>query len=250
MFRYFIYVSYNGARYCGWQWQPNGISVQEVLTGALCTVLRTDTLEVVGAGRTDTGVHASEMVAHFAVNEEITDKMTLCKKLNRFLPNDIAVLKITAVKDEAHARFSALSRQYEYHIVREKNVFKKGLAMKIETPLDFEKMNDAAKILFEYQDFTSFSKLHTDTKTNNCKIAIAEWTQQKDELIFTIKANRFLRNMVRSIVGTLLEVGRGKISIADFRAVIESKNRCKAGASVSAEGLFLVKVEYPETIFL
>ncbi|MDR3652142.1 MAG: tRNA pseudouridine(38-40) synthase TruA [Paludibacter sp.] len=246
--RFFIYFSYKGTAYHGWQIQPNGISVQEVLTKALCTILRTE-LELTGAGRTDTGVHAKLMVAHFDLSVELLTEFDLVEKLNSFLPNDIAVFKIVEVQADAHARFDAVSRRYEYHIVTRKNVFVNELASRSFNPLDFEAMNKAASILKEYRDFTSFSKLHTDVKTNNCLITHAEWTQTNDEWIFTIQADRFLRNMVRAIVGTLFEVGRHKMSIEDFRTVIESKNRCKAGTSVSAHGLYLVNIEYPKEIF-
>ncbi|MDR2853705.1 MAG: tRNA pseudouridine(38-40) synthase TruA [Prevotellaceae bacterium] len=245
MKRYFIYLAYNGTAYCGWQMQNNGTSVQQVLTAALRTVLREPSLTIMGAGRTDTGVHATEMVAHFDVNEAIENAVELCGKLNRFLPKDIAVKKIIPVKNDAHARFDAVLRQYEYHIITEKNVFKNHLAARFDMPLDFEKMNIAAAVLKEYRDFTSFSKLHTDVKTNNCQISAAKWEQRGDEWVFVVAADRFLRNMVRAIVGTLLEVGKGKISLDEFRGIIESKNRNNAGMSVPAHGLYLVKVEYP-----
>jgi len=247
--RFFIYFSYKGTAYHGWQFQPNGISVQEVLTQALCTILRT-TLEITGAGRTDTGVHAKLMVAHFDVETDLPANLDLVSKLNSFLPNDIAVFKIVEVKTNAHARFDAISRRYEYHVVTRKNVFKNELAARGNLNLNFEAMNIAAKTLLEYRDFTSFSKLHTDVKTNNCAISHAEWTQQDEEWIFSIQADRFLRNMVRAIVGTLFEVGRNKMSVEEFRAVIEAKNRCKAGVSVPAHGLYLVDIQYPENLFL
>ncbi|MCL1868264.1 MAG: tRNA pseudouridine(38-40) synthase TruA [Paludibacter sp.] len=245
MFRYFIFLSYNGAAYCGWQAQPNGISVQEVVANALRTVLRTPELEIVGAGRTDAGVHAKEMVAHFDLTNKLENEKALCKNLNSFLPQDIAVQKIILVNNDVHARFSAVARTYQYHITTQKNVFKNSTAVRIETPLNFEKMNKAAELLTQYQDFTSFSKLHTDTKTNNCKVIFAKWQQiDADEWIFEITADRFLRNMVRAIVGTLTEVGKGKISIADFKKIIEGKNRSLAGTSAPAKGLFLSKIEY------
>jgi len=246
--RYFIYFSYNGAAYHGWQIQPNGISVQEVLTRAMRTVLRTE-LDLVGAGRTDAGVHARMMVAHFDMEEGLPTNFDLVGKLNSFLPKDIAIDKIIEVQPDAHARFDAISRRYEYHIVTKKNVFRTEFAARLWNPLDFEAMNAAASTLTEYRDFTSFSKLHTQVKTNNCIISCAEWTQHADDWIFTVQADRFLRNMVRAIVGTLFEVGRGKMSIDEFRAVIEAKNRCGAGSSVPAQGLYLVFVEYPEAIF-
>jgi len=246
--RFFIYLSYNGSAYHGWQMQPNGISVQEVLSKALSTVLRTDT-EIIGAGRTDSGVHARLMVAHFDCETEI-DTQQLTAKLNSMLPNDIAIYKIRQVNADAHARFDAISRRYEYHIVTSKSVFRNGLTARFAENLDMDKMNDAAATLFEFSDFTSFSKLHTDVKTNNCVIKHAKWERKEDELIFTIEADRFLRNMVRAIVGTLLEVGRGRKTTDDFRSIIEAKNRCKAGVSVPACGLFLVDILYPKEIFV
>jgi len=246
--RYFIYLSYKGTAYHGWQHQPNGISVQEVLSKALSTIIRSET-EITGAGRTDTGVHARTMVAHFDMNETITDPLKFTDKLNSILPNDIAVSKIINVKADAHARFDAISRKYEYHLITAKNVFKTQFAARFNHQLNFDKMNEAAAILFEYRDFTSFSKLHTDVKTNNCIITEAGWIKSDDEWIFNIRADRFLRNMVRSIVGTLLEVGRGRMSIEQFRQIIEAKDRCKAGMSVPAHGLFLVDIQYPDDIF-
>jgi len=245
--RYFIYFSYNGTHYHGWQNQPNGISVQEMLEKALSTVLRTDT-QVVGAGRTDSGVHARLMVAHFNAST-LPDLLLFSNKLNSILPNDIAVYKVVKVTENAHARFDAISRRYEYHLVTEKSVFRNGLAARFANRIDFDKMNEAAALLPGYTDFTSFSKLHTDVKTNNCKINTAYWEKQNDVWVFTIEADRFLRNMVRAIVGTLLDVGHGKLSIEEFKAVIEAKDRCKAGASVPACGLYLVDIRYPNDVF-
>lgn len=247
MQRYFIYFSYNGTHYHGWQNQPNGISVQEMLEKALSTVLRTDT-QVVGAGRTDSGVHARLMVAHFNAST-LPDLLLFSNKLNSILPNDIAVYKVVKVTENAHARFDAISRRYEYHLVTEKSVFRNGLAARFANRIDFDKMNEAAALLPGYTDFTSFSKLHTDVKTNNCKINTAYWEKQNDVWVFTIEADRFLRNMVRAIVGTLLDVGHGKLSIEEFKAVIEAKDRCKAGASVPACGLYLVDICYPNDVF-
>lgn len=247
--RYFVYFGYNGGAYCGWQMQPNGISVQAILSNAMKTILRQE-VELTAAGRTDAGVHARQMVAHFDFERDIMPREYLVAKLNSFLPPDIAVDNIIEVKSDAHARFDAVSRSYEYHIVSRKDVFTSHLSMRIFHPLNFEKMNEAAQILFEYTDFTSFSKLHTDTKTNDCKIFYAKWRQYDDShWIFTIEGNRFLRNMVRAIVGTLIEVGQDKISIDDFRKIIEEKNRNKAGQSVPAQGLFLVNVKYPDSLF-
>lgn len=247
--RYFIYLSYNGTAYHGWQVQPNGISVQEVLAGALSTILRNQ-VELVGAGRTDTGVHALLMVAHFDVEMELPVEFDLVAKLNSFLPKDIAIFKILEVRTDAHARFDAISRRYEYHIVTNKNVFRNELATRLSEKLDFVAMNAASQLLKDYHDFTSFSKLHNDAKTNICNISLAEWIQQENEWIFVIEADRFLRNMVRAIVGTLLEVGRCRMTLEEFKAVIEAKNRCKAGTSVPAHGLYLVDIKYPENIFL
>ncbi len=246
--RYFIYFSYNGAAYVGWQIQPNGLSVQEVMQKAFSTILRAE-VEITAAGRTDSGVHARCMVAHFDVQEELSSLANFVDKLNSFLPADIAIQKIVKVKPDAHARFDAVSRRYEYHLITEKNVFLNDFVMRVFHPLDFEAMNRAADTLFDYSDFTSFSKLHTDVKTNNCKITHAKWTFEKDRWVFSIEADRFLRNMVRAIVGTLLDVGRGKMSVEEFRQVIEVKNRCDAGASVPAKGLYLVHVAYPEELF-
>ncbi len=246
--RYFIYLSYKGTAYHGWQIQPNGISVQEVLEKALSTILRTET-SVTGAGRTDSGVHARLMVAHFDCEIALSETKLFAEKLNSILPHDIAIHKLVQVKPEAHARFDALRRQYEYHLVMQKDVFLTDYAMRIFSVPDFEKMNEAAKILFEYSDFTSFSKLHTDVQTNICKILKAEWTWNEKTAVFTIEADRFLRNMVRAITGTLLEVGKGKMTLEEFRKVIEMKDRCKAGTSLPAKGLFLTQIDYPQEIF-
>lgn len=245
--RYFIYLSYDGARYHGWQIQPNGISVQEVLNKALSTLLR-EPIEVTGAGRTDAGVNASLMVAHFDC-QQATDNGQLAYRLNKLLPPDIAIHKIVPVSPDAHARFSATSRTYHYYIITEKSPFE-PYAYRFPQPLDFDKMNEAAQTLFDYIDFTSFSKLHTDVKTNNCHIITARWEQLSPiKWQFTITADRFLRNMVRAIVGTLLDVGRGVLTIEQFREIIEKKDRCSAGTSVPGNALFLADVTYPEEIF-
>lgn len=249
MNRYFIELAYDGTNYHGWQIQPNGSSVQETLMKALATFLRQE-VEVVGAGRTDAGVHARRMMAHFDIDREL-DGAQVTDKLNRLLPPDIAVYRVVPVKPNAHARFDATYRKYQYHVTTCKDPFSRQYAWRLFHPLDFEKMNEAAKTLFDYTDFTSFSKLHTDVKTNNCRIMHAEWTQVSDtEWVFTIQADRFLRNMVRAVVGTLVEVGRGKLSIDGFRRVIEQKDRCSAGSSVPGHALFLVDVGYPEELFL
>ena len=249
MRRYFIYLSYNGKSYCGWQIQPNGIAVQEKLEESLSIVLQEKIL-ITGAGRTDSGVHAKLMVAHFDCEKNF-DCISLCKNLNGFLPSDIAVSKIIEVIPEAHARFDAISRTYKYYITTKKNPFYEDFAYRIPSVLNFDVMNEAAETLLKYEDFTSFSKLHSDTKTNNCKVMYAKWEQKNDSLwVFTIQANRFLRNMVRATVGTLLQVGRGKITVEGFREIIETKNRNIAGTSVPAHALFLVDIEYPSSLFL
>ena len=250
MYRYFIYLAYDGTNYCGWQIQPNGVSVQGVLTKALMTFLRDEELKIVGAGRTDAGVHAKTMIAHFDFSRKL-DGATVTDKLNRLLPPDIGVYKVVPVTPEAHARFDATYRTYKYYITTRKNPFDRAYAWRIFQSLDFEKMNEAAATLFDYIDFTSFSKLHTDVKTNNCKIMYAKWEQlEDDKWVFTIQADRFLRNMVRAVVGTLVEVGRGKLTVDGFRQVIDKKDRCSAGSSVPGYALFLVDVGYPEELFL
>ncbi|WP_177604526.1 tRNA pseudouridine(38-40) synthase TruA [uncultured Phocaeicola sp.] len=249
MYRYFIYLAYDGTNYHGWQIQPNGDSVQETLTRGLKTFLRDDTLEVTGAGRTDAGVHARLMVAHFDFGR-LLDVEAVTDKLNRILPPDISVYRVRQVRPEAHARFDATYRTYKYYITTRKDPFNRAYSWRIFQPLDFEKMNEAARTLFDYIDFTSFSKLHTDVKTNNCKIMQAYWEQTgSDEWVFTIQADRFLRNMVRAVVGTLVEVGRGKLSVEGFRRVVEEKNRCSAGTSVPGNALFLVDIGYPDALF-
>ena len=245
--RYFITLSYDGTRYHGWQIQPNGNSIQQELQQALSTLLRRP-IEVVGAGRTDTGVHARMMVAHFSpplsLRGEIDEKQ-LVYKLNKLLPPDIAVQDVRQVSEDMHARFSATSRTYHYYIHTRKDPFLSAYSWQIPFALDFEKMNEAARILPQYKDFTSFSKVNTDTKTNLCDIREAYWTEvAPGQWRFTITANRFLRNMVRAIVGTLVEVGRGRISIEDLRQIIEAKDRCQAGESVPGKALFLVDIKY------
>ena len=242
--RYFIEFSYNGTHFFGYQIQPKQISVQEVLEKALSTLLRED-IKTTGAGRTDTGVHARKIFAHFDTDQPIS--ADLVKRLNAFLPPSIAIKRIFQVEEEMHARFSAVYRTYEYHISLEKDPFAEAFSWQMwRQKLDVEKMNEACKILFEYEDFTSFSKLHTDVKTNNCKIYHAQWKQKGSSLVFTISANRFLRNMVRAIVGTLVEVGLGKIKTTDLHDIIQAKYRNKASASAPAHGLYLVDVGYKD----
>ena len=250
MYRYFIYLGYDGTRYHGWQIQPNGISVQQTLMEAVATFLRKE-VEVTGAGRTDAGVHARMMAAHFDWETPL-DTQAVEEKLNRILPPDICVYKVCEVKPDAHARFDATYRTYRYYVTTRKTPFNRQFMCRIiGKPLDFEAMNRASETLFDYTDFTSFSKLHTDVKTNNCRIMHARWEQTSEtEWVFTIQADRFLRNMVRAIVGTLFEVGRGKLSIEGFRQVIEQKDRGKAGTSAPGHALFLEDVGYPEDIFI
>lgn len=248
--RYFIYLAYDGTNYHGWQIQPNGISVQECLMKALATFLRRE-IEVIGAGRTDAGVHATLMVAHFDFEGGALDVELVADKLNRLLPPDISVYQVRRVKSDAHARFDATARTYKYYITTSKNPFNRQYRCRIHGNLDFKRMNEAAQELFDYSDFTSFSKLHTDVRTNICRITMAEWTQVDEATwVFTIRADRFLRNMVRAIVGTLLEVGRGKMTVQDFKQVIELQDRGKAGTSAPGQALFLVNVEYPENLFI
>ena len=247
--RYFIFFSYDGAAYHGWQVQPNAITVQQVLEEALATILRLP-VPLMGAGRTDTGVNAECMVAHADLPSGV-DVSQLIYKLNRILPPDIAVSNIRRVRDDAHARFDAISRRYRYRVVTAKSPFARRYALRVMPGVDFDAMNRAAELLYEYTDFTSFSKLHTDVKTNNCKVSYAAWHKVgADEWVFEIEADRFLRNMVRAIVGTLLLVGRGKLTIEGFRDVIENKARGEAGDSAMGEALFLVDVKYPSDIYL
>lgn len=244
--RYFIEFSYNGKNYHGWQIQPNGITVQETIEKALSTLLRRE-IKIVGAGRTDTGVHAKQMFAHFDVEESLEEDL-LVKKMNSFLSADIAIRRLFKVKDDAHTRFDATARTYEYWITLEKNPFLTDAACYLKYDLDVEKMNQAAALLTEYKDFQCFSKSNTDVKTYLCDVGEAYWRYDGEKLIFTITADRFLRNMVRAVVGTLLEVGKGKISKEDVKKIIESKNRSNAGVSVPAHGLYLMKVKYPTSI--
>lgn len=245
--RFFLEFSYAGTAYHGWQRQPNALSVQEVMEEALALLLKQQT-PLTAAGRTDTGVHAKQMFAHF--DADTTDLEQLIFRLNQFLPNDIAVIRIREVKPRAHARFDALSRTYEYHLNNFKSPFVQGMSYGLYQPLDVEQMNKAASILLEYEDFECFSKAHTDVKTFLCTISKAVWGKSETGLVFTITANRFLRNMVRAIVGTLIEIGLGKKNIQEMHTVIESKNRSLAGYSVPAEGLFLTHIEYPNSIYL
>ena len=244
--RYFIKLSYFGKNFHGWQNQPNAVSVQEIIENSLSLLLK-DSTKIVGAGRTDAGVHAKEMFAHFDT-KIIFEKETLMHKLNSFLPKDIAIHDIFSVHDDAHARFDAVSRTYEYWMHNKKNPFLTDLSWHFHKDLDTDLMNIAAKILLNYENFKSFSRTHTDVKTYVCRIDKAFFEKKGDLLIFTITADRFLRNMVRAIVGTLIEVGLHKIGLEELQQIIEAKDRQKAGFSVPARGLYLTKIKYPENI--
>lgn len=240
--RYFIRFSYNGTKYHGWQTQPNAISVQETLTKVLSVILNAH-IELMGAGRTDTGVHAREMFAHFDY-EPTFDKAVLLYKANSLLPKDIAIYDFINVHTDAHARFDAKKRTYEYYINTIKDPFLQDGSWYYHNTLDVDLMNKAAKLLFAHTDFQCFSKSNTDVNTYNCKIAEAYWEQKGHLLVFTISADRFLRNMVRAIVGTLINIGLNKITLQDFEAILQSKDRKKAGFSVPAHGLYLTQIKY------
>lgn len=245
--RYFMLLAYNGAPYHGWQSQPNATSVQSEIENAISTILR-HPVGITGAGRTDTGVNARRMYAHFDTDLPITDTETLCSSINSLIGKDIAVYRIFRVADNAHARFDAASRTYKYFIGTKKSPFDYPFCWTPHYPLDIEAMNNAATRLMDYSDFTSFSKLHTDAKTNNCSISQAFWETKNDKIIFTITADRFLRNMVRAIVGTLVEAGRHRITTEQFCEIIEKKDRCAAGMSVPGNALFLWDIIYPYSV--
>lgn len=239
--RYFITFSYDGTDFHGSQRQPNGITVQEVMEDAFQVLLQQE-ITLTFAGRTDAGVHAEMMVAHFDAENLPNNFLS---RLNNFLPATIAVSSIVPVTDDAHARFDAISRRYEYRITAHKDVFARCYTTRVPDNLDFERMNEAAKLLLGQQDFASFCRVHTDVKTTICNVTRAEWSNG----IFTIEADRFLRNMVRAVVGTLFEVGKGKMTISQFKDVISKHHRTAAGQSAPAQGLFLVNISYPESIF-
>jgi tRNA pseudouridine38-40 synthase len=245
--RYFIEIAYNGKNYFGWQRQPEQISVQQVLEEIISTLLRKE-IKLTGAGRTDTGVHAKQLFAHFD-GDEIENFDEFIFRMNSFLPKDISVKNIFKVKEDAHARFDAVEREYEYVISLVKDPFSQDFAFQINNRPDVDLMNEAAKLLLNHKDFQCFSRSRTDVKTYNCAIVKAFWEATDNRLIFTIAADRFLRNMVRAIVGTLLDVGYGKTTLEDFKAILKSKSREEAGASAPAYGLYLTKVVYPESIF-
>jgi tRNA pseudouridine38-40 synthase len=243
--RYFVELAYNGAPYFGWQLQPKQITIQKILERSFALFLK-EKIELVGCGRTDTGVNAKQFFAHFdhevLFSEIFLEKLT--QKMNSFLPNTIVIYRIFKVQDDLHARFSAIARTYKYYVTTTKNPFQIDFSHRVYVKLDVDAMNLAASLLVGNKDFTSFSKLHTDVNNNFCEVKTAYWELQDDRLVFTITANRFLRNMVRAIVGTLLLVGKGKIFMADFEHIIEQKDRCKAGVSVPANALFLDEVQY------
>lgn len=244
MQRYFIHLAYNGTAYCGWQTQPGLPTVQQTLEQALSTLLR-QPIAVVGCGRTDSGVHASDFYAHFDHSAPSLDTSQLSFKLNNLLPTDIAIHRIFPVAPNAHARFDATARTYQYHTSTLRLPFAIGQYCRLYFNPDIDLMNQAAQLLLQYDDFTSFAKLHTQVKTNICHLSEAHWDRVGDQLVFTIRSNRFLRNMVRSITGTLLDVGRGKLDLDGLRHIVEQRDRSAAGVSMPACGLFLTRVEYP-----
>jgi tRNA pseudouridine38-40 synthase len=243
--RYFIELSFKGTHYHGWQIQPNAIAVQQLVDEAFTTFLR-EKIETLGAGRTDAGVHANYFVAHFdSQRDDLHKDASVLKRANLMLPHDISINSIVKMHTDAHARFDALSRRYEYHICLDKDPFKLEFAHYLHEIPDMMLMNKGAALIKKATDFTSFSKRHTDNKTNFCKISYSKWEQKEQMLVFTIEADRFLRNMVRAIVGTLLDLGRGKITIGELKNIIDSKDRCKAGNSVPPQGLYLTAITYP-----
>lgn len=247
--RYFVELRYNGGAYCGWQRQLQQPSVQQTLERALSTLLRQE-IDVTGAGRTDTGVHALYYVAHFDCAAPLSDPRQVVYKANFLLPDDIALYSITPVPDEAHARFSAREREYRYFIEPYKNPFTRAVTWQYFVPLDVERMNVAAASLLEYEDFTSFAKLNSNNKTNICHIRRAEWRVREDGVLcFTIRADRFLRNMVRAVVGTLVDVGRGRYTPDDFREIVASRDLSRSSSGAPAQGLFLSDVVYPAELF-
>jgi tRNA pseudouridine38-40 synthase len=244
--RYFNEISFLGNDYFGWQTQPRERNVQDTITEALQKALQQPDIKIVGCGRTDTGVHASQFYFHFDIENEPTETDKLTFKLNRMLPPDIAIKRIFKVNKDLHARFDAFSRTYQYHINYFKNPFLKDVSWHHNRRLDIDKMNEAAGILLQTSDFAAFSKTGGDNKTTFCNVTVAEWQQNESRLLFTITADRFLRNMVRAIVGTLVDVGMGNIGFTEFKNIIESKSRSKAGTSAPAKGLFLTAVNYPQ----
>lgn len=241
--RYFLKIAYNGAEYHGWQVQPNVVSVQGAVQSCIAQILQLENFETMGCGRTDTGVHAKEFYLHFDLEKPPIDNFVF--RLNRRLPDDIIVYDLIELHDDAHVRFDAVSRTYEYHLHQQKNAFRKNLSAYIPSPLNVDKMNAAAAMLLDHTDFRSFCKAHSEQKTTNCDVRFAQWTTNGDALCFTITADRFLRNMVRAIVGTLVDIGRGKLEVEDMETIIKAKDRSSAGTSVLACGLYLTRIEYP-----
>jgi len=248
--RYFLFLSYKGTNFHGWQLQPEAITVQKTLDDSLSLVL-SESIKTLGAGRTDTGVHAMMFCAHFdSRRDDLDSDDKFIFRLNRLLPPDIAVKSLKKVHPDANARYSAISRTYEYYVSRIKDPFSEGSSWFIHGSIDIHAMNDACRLLVKHSDFTSFSRLHSDTKTNICKIYSAEWKEINNRLVFTIRADRFLRNMVRAIVGTTIDVGFGKLDMQKFDDIILARDRCRAGKSAPAKGLFLTDIEYPAAIFV
>lgn len=245
--RYFIELSYRGTAYHGWQRQGNALSIQEIVEKALSVLLK-QPIGIIGSGRTDTGVHAEQQFAHFDC-EEIADLQALTYKLNKFLPPDVSIKRLFVVESNVHARFTATARKYEYRICYRKNPFLQNLIYEYQIPLDIALMNQAAQLLLRYDNFQSFSLVNTQVKTFRCKITEAVWIEESDLLIFHIRADRFLRGMVRAIVGTLLEIGRGRTKVGDFEQIILSKDRRMAGRAAPPQGLFLMEVSYPPEVF-
>ena len=247
--RYFIRLSFDGTGFHGWQAQRNAVSVQKILADAISMIVREEVM-LTGCGRTDTGVHAHEYLAHMDLSQELnkTQRDKLAFKLNSYLGDDVAIQAIFPVRQNAHARFSAVRRTYKYFITRVKNPFLRNYSHYIYGPIDIDQMNKGADLIMQFSDFTSFTKVDSDSKTRICHINEAGWENDGDLLVFTISADRFLRNMVRAIVGTLLDLGAGKMSLRDLKLVIEAKNRSDAGESVPAGGLFLEHIEYPGDI--
>lgn len=248
--RYFIFISYKGTSYHGWQLQPNSVTVQKILDNALSVVLKED-ISTTGAGRTDTGVHALVFCAHFdSLSQDLAEMKNLVFRLNRFLPDDVSVNAIRKVLPDANARYSAVSRTYTYYVSKIKDPFFNNASWFLHGNIDIYAMNEACSILLNHSDFTSFSRLHSGSKTNICRVSFARWKEEKNRLVFTIRADRFLRNMVRAIVGTVVEIGFGKMTLKEFGEIIQARDRSRAGRSAPAKGLFLSDIEYPEEIFI
>jgi tRNA pseudouridine38-40 synthase len=248
--RYFIFISYKGTSYHGWQIQPNSVTVQQILEESLSVVLN-EKISTIGAGRTDTGVHATFFCAHFeSISADLTEIWNLVFRLNQYLPSDISVSSIKKVVPDASARYSAVSRTYKYYISKVKDPFFDNSSWYLHGDIDISSMNMACEILYKHSDFTSFSRLHSGAKSNICKIYSASWEERENRIVFTIKADRFLRNMVRAIVGTMVDIGFRKMDLTQFEEIILVRDRCEAGKSAPAKGLFLVDIEYPEEIFI